>query len=75
MTVQVTGTIGGATLTVEGSNDGTNFSTLNDAQGNALSLTAVGIEQILENTEYIRIGRSGGTTTNVNVVIHAHGDR
>lgn len=75
MTVQVTGTFGGMTVGIEGSNDGTNYSTLNDAQGNALSLTAAGIEQILENTEFVRIATTGGTSASVNVIIHGHGDR
>ena len=71
----MSGTFGGMTLIVEGSNDGSNYSILNDAQGNALSFTAAAIEQILENTEFIRIATSGGTSADVNVTIHAHGDR
>ena len=67
-TVHVTGTFGTATVTIQGSNDGTNFTNLVDPQGNALSFTATGIEQILENPEYIRVNRtSGDGTTDVSV--------
>lgn len=54
--VQVAGTFAGATLTVQGSNDGTNWATLNDANGNALDIATAGrIEQILEVTRYCRV--------------------
>lgn len=46
---------GGATLKVQGSNDGTNWLSLTDPQGNELSKTADAIEQILENPRYIRV--------------------
>jgi hypothetical protein len=37
--VQVEGTFGSATITIEGSNDGTNWETLRDPQGVALTFT------------------------------------
>jgi len=64
--VQITGTFGaGGTCVIEGSNDGTNYATLADPQGNALSFTAAGIEAILENTKYIRprVTAGDGTTS------------
>jgi len=39
-TFQVFGTFGGATISIQGSNDGTNWAPLNDATGTALTLTA-----------------------------------
>jgi hypothetical protein len=43
-TVQVAGTFGaGGTIVIEGSLDGTNWITLNNIQGSALSLTAAGL--------------------------------
>ncbi len=60
--IQLTGTFGaGGTVIIEGSNmvvddpsaDAT-WATLNDASGNALSLTSAGIKQVLENTYWIR---------------------
>lgn len=48
--VQVTGTFGGATVAVQGSNDGTNWSTLTDPQGNDLTFSGARIESVNEAT-------------------------
>jgi polygalacturonase len=64
--VQVTGTFGaGGSVTIEGSNDGTNYHTLNDPQGNALAVTSAKTEQVMELTRYIRprITAGDGTTS------------
>jgi len=59
--VQFQGTFGvGGTILMEGSNDGVNYHTLTDPQGNALSKTAAGIEQIQEITRYMRPRVSAG---------------
>ncbi len=52
--IQVCGTWGGATLVLEGSNDGVTFSTLRDPQGIALSFTADGLKQVLEKVLEVR---------------------
>lgn len=72
-TVSAHGTWGGATLVVEGSEDGTNYFTLNDSrgEGNAISLTADNIVTILENPRYIRCKTTGGTGTALTVTITA----
>lgn len=74
--VQATGTIGGATLTIEGSNDSTNGSdgnweTLNNAQGSALSFTSLTstIKQIVERPRWIRPKLTGGTATGIAVTL------
>jgi hypothetical protein len=60
--VQFAGTFGTSTVSIEGSNDGTNWSVLNDAQGNALSgVNTAKIEQILESTRYKRVVVAAGT--------------
>lgn len=59
--VQIEGTMGGATIVFEGSNDGTNYRTLTDPQGNAISKTAAAIEQVTELSRYVRPVTSGGT--------------
>ena len=62
---QVEGTFGaGGTCLIEGSNDGTNYRTLDDPFGNALSITAVGVKQLTEVCLYIRprISAGDGTT-------------
>ena len=65
--VQVTGTFGGATITIEGSNDGTNYTTLTDTAGAALSFTVTGVRQILQVTRYIRPLVTGGAGVVINV--------
>ena len=63
-TFQVVGTWGSATLVIQGSNDGTNWTTLNDPQGGALSFTTGSpTDVIAENPRYVRPTTSGGTGT------------
>lgn len=64
--IQFNGTFGvGGTVKLQGSNDGTNWYDLADAQGNAISKTAAGIEQVLEMTQFVRpyISAGDGTTS------------
>ncbi len=65
--VQVTGNFGGSTVVIEGSNDGTNWSTLTDPQGNDLVLSASKIEMVTEATLFIRPRVVGGAATNLTV--------
>lgn len=68
-TVQVEGTWGaGGEFTLQGSNDGTNWATLNDALGTAIVLSADGLVSILEAPLYIRpniTAGDGATALNV----------
>lgn len=76
--VQVKGTPGAAfNLKIEGGRDGVTFATLNDAQGVALDITAVGIKQIQEITPYMRARISAGETdvTIVTVMLIARRER
>lgn len=74
--VQVEGTFGSATVTVQGSNDGTNWQTLTDPQGNALTWTSANrLEQIEELTRYIRPITAGGTGTSVTVTMLFRGQK
>lgn len=66
--VQVVGTFGGGTITIEGSNDGSNWATLTDPQGNNLAITSAKIEQISEMTLYVRPKPSVGTGMNIDVI-------
>lgn len=68
-TVQGAGTIGGATVVVQGSNDGTNWETLTDAGGTAISKTATFLVSIRENPRFIRVSTSGGAGTNFTVTL------
>lgn len=64
--VQITGTFGaGGTVVIEGSNDGTNYVTVTDPQGNAISKTAAGIEAILELMKSTRPRVTAGDGTTV----------
>lgn len=72
-TIQVVATnYGSATLVIQGSLDGSNWVTLADPQGNAMSFTSgVKMETVLENTRYIRPVTSGGTGTDLTVILYA----
>lgn len=75
-TIQVTGTPGGATLVIEGSLDGTNYVTLSDLQGSALSFddTALGSSQLEGVSELVtfirpRITSGASGTTDLDVYL------
>ena len=60
-TVQLIGTLGtGGTLTLQGSNDGTNWFTLSDAAGTDIVLTSLDGVTIMENPLYIRPNITAG---------------
>ena len=67
--VQVTGTFGGATVTMQGSNDNTNWSTLHKTDLSSLAFTSEGLFTILENPVYIRASAAGGAGSALTVVI------
>lgn len=68
--VQLTGTLGGASVTIGGSNDGVNYHALNDPQGNALTLSAAALRQIVELPLFIKPKVFGGDgTTNITVTL------
>lgn len=67
--VQIEGTFNGGTVVFEGSNDGTNWVTLSDPQGNAISKTAAALEQIEEVCRYMRPRVSAGTGLTINVTL------
>jgi hypothetical protein len=72
--VQMTGSFGGATVVLEGSNDGSNWYTLNDPTGTPISRTSGGLKQIVELTRYVRARSSGGTGTDVDVTLLLKGN-
>jgi hypothetical protein len=65
--VQVIGTFSGGTIVIEGSNDGVNWVTLSDLQGNAITKTAAFIEQIQEVTRFVRPRVSAGAAVDLDV--------
>lgn len=69
--VQVSGTFGAAgNLRLQGSNDGVNWCTLTDPQGNALDITSASIKFVSEATRYIRpTVTAGDGATNLTITI------
>lgn len=75
--VQVTGNFAGsASLTIEGSNDGTTYAVLTDPQGDSLTFTAAGLKGIVEIPRYIKpVLASGNGSTDIDVILHCVGAR
>lgn len=68
-TVTVTGTFDSNTLTMQGSNDGTNWFTLTDNVGLDVALTAAGGALIAEAPRYIRPSLSSGASSDIDVIV------
>ena len=68
--VTISGTLSGATVIVEGSNNGTDYFTLTDPQGNPISFTSTKLKAISEITAFTRPRINGGDgLTNVRIDI------
>ena len=67
--VQVTGTFGSATVTLLGSNDGTNFVAIKDAGNSAMSFTAAGIAELSSGFRYYKPNIAGGTSDSLTITI------
>lgn len=65
--IQFSGTFGvGGSITLQGSNDGTNWFPLTDPQGNAITKTAAALEKVDEATAWVRpIVTAGDAATNL----------
>ena len=72
---QVVGTFAGATVSLQGSNDGVNYVTLTDPQGNLLAFATAGLEAVVEHTRYVRAVSSGGAGTDASVYLFLKGQR
>lgn len=64
---QIGGTFGGATVVIEGSNDGITYFTLVDPFNVALSFTSAAFAQILPIALWIRPRVSGGAAVAINI--------
>lgn len=65
LSIQVNGTFGAGTAVLQGSNDGTNWFTLNNAQGAAISTTAALLKKVAEIPLWVRpnvTGADGATS-------------
>lgn len=76
-TVQIGGTFGtGGSITLQGSNNGSQWDALTDPQGNAITKTAAGLEVVAENPRYVRpIVTAGDGSTSLSVRIWARRPR
>lgn len=68
VSVQFGGSFGGATVVIEGSNDGTNYITLVDPFNTALSFTAAAFAQVLPIALWMRPRVTGGAAVAINVI-------
>ena len=68
VTIQVLGTFAGATITIQGSNDGgTTWATINDLFGAAMTFTSAGIKGVAEGAERLRPTITAGSSSNLDV--------
>lgn len=68
-TLHVSGTFGGATAVAQGSNDASNWVTLDDAEDTAVSLTAAGFRELRYAWPYVRLSASGGSSQSLNATM------
>jgi len=71
--VQISGTFGGATLTFQQSNDGTNWFTAKTPIGDNVSATAAGMFELSLSALYVRPSIAGGSSSSLNVILVARG--
>ena len=71
LTLQHSGTFGGATIVLQGSNDGTSWATLTQTGGSntAFSYTTAGVHCPVEMPVYVRPVTSGGTGSAVDAIL------
>lgn len=74
--VQAEGTFGGATITMQGSNNSTtgsdgNWETLTVPSGTNVTFAAAGIKQVTEATGWIRPSTAGGSGSSITVTMCA----
>ena len=68
--IQVTGTFGGASVTIGGSNDGITYHALTSTDGESLTLTSGALKQIVELPIFLKPRVFGGDgTTNLKVIL------
>jgi hypothetical protein len=71
VSIQVIGTFAGATITIEGSNNGgTTWATLNDSrgEGNAMTFTSADLRKLNEVPQMIRPTITSGSASNLSVI-------
>lgn len=70
--VIVSGTVGGSSTAIQGSNDETNFAPLHDSGGTLIAITAAGAKQVLENTVQLKPVATGGSGQSITIAMLFH---
>lgn len=68
-TVSVDGTFGGATITIQGSADGSSWASLSDPSGSPVAMTAADVAVLSETPLKTRPALTGGAGSTVNVTM------
>ena len=71
--VQVSGTFGGATVILQGSNDGVNWVSLNDLSGTPISISSAGAAEFSSAMAQFRPSISGGSSQSLTVTVAYRG--
>lgn len=72
--IQIVRASGSHTITIQGSNDDTNYDTLNDPSDNALSALTDGLHQVIENAYKLRpITSAAAGSTTVTMILSTRG--
>ena len=71
--VQIAGTFGGATVTLQVSNDGTNYATLDDVSGVDVSAASALIAEVSNSALYWKPSITGGSSDSVTIKIVGRG--
>lgn len=71
--IQASGTFGGATIGLQGSNDGSTWTALKDVAATTIALTAASMSEFSTAAKYIRPTISGGTGDAVVVIVNMVG--
>jgi hypothetical protein len=71
--IQVVGTFGGATVTIQVSNDGTNWVTVRDMFAASISFLSAGYAEVTLSAAYIRPNVTGGTGDDLDIIMVLRG--
>ena len=71
--VQIDGTFGGATVTLQASNDNVTFFPMKDVNNVAISATSAGYFEVRTGALYIRPAVTGGSANSINVKVALRG--
>lgn len=70
LSFQVAGTFGGGTFQLQGSNDGTNFATLQDWGGTTIASTDTKVWRVGNAAKYVKPKATAGTGASVTASLH-----